>query len=225
MDPRLCSSSQTFFSCIDESESLTSNSAQASTRTSISIHHSPTLHPYPSLSNDLLPHPTHPAPCYFPQFPPAWLRFGRPSHVHVTSTAQIQTARNNNQSQQLWTEWFFCFANVTTGIYGSSGVDRHLFWPQNPSFWGHANFLSNFSDHVNNLALISHPDDYTLLFECQLTRDSIATWARSDTALQIVVNEWYLHMLTSCEILSLSVWLHHRTHCVTLFWIPWSHQQ
>ena len=78
-DPRLCSSSQTFFSCINESESLTSNSArtsvqtstQASTRTSISIHHSPTLHPYPSLSNNLLPHPTDPAPCYFLQFPPA----------------------------------------------------------------------------------------------------------------------------------------------------------
>ena len=43
---------------------------------------------------------------------------------------------------QLWTtkvntfelSIFFCFANVTTGIYGSSGVDWHLFWPQNPSF-------------------------------------------------------------------------------------------
>ena len=110
MDPRLCSPSQTFFSCIDESESLTSNSArmsirtstQASTRTSISIinyHHSPTLHPYPSMSNDLLPHPTDPAPCYFLQFPPAWLHFGRPSHVRVTSTTRIRTARNNHPPQ------------------------------------------------------------------------------------------------------------------------------
>ena len=101
-DPHLCSSSQTFFSCIDKPESLTSNStrtsvwtsAQASTRTSISTHHSPTLYPYPSLSNDLLPHPTNPAPCYFPQFPPAWLRFGHPSHVRITSTMWIRTAHN-----------------------------------------------------------------------------------------------------------------------------------
>ena len=36
----------------------------------LNIHHSPTLHPYPSLSNDLLPHPANSAPCHFPQSPP-----------------------------------------------------------------------------------------------------------------------------------------------------------
>ena len=46
-----------------------------------------------------------------------------------------------------------------------------FFSPQNPSLCGRANFLSDFRDHVNNSAPISHPDDYTPLFECRLTRD------------------------------------------------------
>ena len=133
-DPHLCSSSQTFFSCINESESLTSNSARTSIRmstrvstwTSISIHHNPTLHPYPSLSNDLPPHPTSPAPCYFPQFPP-----DSTSDVHHMSALWVPLWAGNSADiriNEITNIWYRDEPKSITNILRPC---EHLFMPEN----------------------------------------------------------------------------------------------
>ena len=85
--------------CFAKSEPLTSNLVQMSARTStwtstltpMPILHYPTIYCRPST----FPHPADSTHCHFPRSSPIWLCFGCPSHVHIMSTTQIQTARNS----------------------------------------------------------------------------------------------------------------------------------